>query len=143
MLPGIISERIFSVFDQDEDKYLSLIEFVVGMIALFTESYENLVKIVFNIYDYDRDGLISRSDIRLIFSYIPLRTKAFASIVKFKYEHNDTKHRIDSQQEIIKYLDKIFGAQDLIDQKFFSKSIEEVSSEVFLYVSNLVILQCS
>jgi Ca2+-binding EF-hand superfamily protein len=86
-LPGIFSERLFSVFDLNNNGYLDSSEFVNGMKMLFTESYENFVKFIFDFYDFDKDGKISREDMQIVLSYIPLNTaKERLSGYKLKFE---------------------------------------------------------
>ena len=104
------------------------------MLTLFTQTYEKMVKLIFDIYDFDNDGMISRNDIKIIFSYITLKTKNLASLIRFKYEQNDISKRNESLREIEKYLDKIFETNDYLTEEQFLNSIMEVSSEVFLYV---------
>jgi len=43
------------------------------MITLFQGSYEQLTKFIFEFYDFDKDGRISREDVRVVLSYIPLK----------------------------------------------------------------------
>ena len=38
---------------------------------------------IFSIYDFDRDGLVSKEDIRTVLSYVPLNTKKDGEL---KYE---------------------------------------------------------
>jgi hypothetical protein len=103
---------------------------------IFTESYENLVQFIFNIYDFNKAAQISRKDIQIVFSYIPLNnTKLFPSL-KFKYELSSFNNQLNSQQEINFYLDKIFKNAKFIDIVNFKNIIEEVSSESFLFVRN-------
>jgi len=104
------------------------------MLTLFTQTYEKMVKLIFDIYDFDNDGMISRNDIKIIFSYITLKTKNLASLTIFKYEQIDISKRNKSLREIEKYLDKIFETNDYLTEEQFLNSIMEVSSEVFLYV---------
>ena len=42
------------------------------MIILFYEDFEENSKFIFNFYDFDRDGKISKEDIRTVLSYITL-----------------------------------------------------------------------
>jgi Ca2+-binding EF-hand superfamily protein len=75
------------VFDLNNNGYLDAIEFVNGMKTLFTESYENFVKFIFDFYDFDKDGKISREDMQLVLSFIPLNTtKERLSGYKLKFE---------------------------------------------------------
>ncbi len=43
------------------------------MTNLYTGTFDQLVNIIFDLYDFDRDGKISREDIRIVLSYIPLQ----------------------------------------------------------------------
>jgi len=61
--------------DLNNDGYLNLREFSEGMITLFTESFDEIEKFIFRIYDNNRDGKINREDIRMLFQYIPLNSK--------------------------------------------------------------------
>jgi len=75
------------VFDTNGNGYLDSNEFVNGMISLFSDTYENNVKFIFDFYDFDKDGKISREDIQTVLSYIPLTTtKERLSGYKLKFE---------------------------------------------------------
>jgi Ca2+-binding EF-hand superfamily protein len=59
--------------------YISNVDFIDGLLILFTETFENLAKFIFKLYDYDKDGKINKEDIRIVLSYIPINT-----MTKFK-----------------------------------------------------------
>jgi Ca2+-binding EF-hand superfamily protein len=42
------------------------------MKTLFTEKYDKTSKFIFDFYDFDRDGMITKEDIRIVMSYISL-----------------------------------------------------------------------
>ena len=46
-LPGMISERLFSVFDTHQNGSLSKEDFVNGMITLFSGDFEKLLTLIF------------------------------------------------------------------------------------------------
>ena len=71
-MPGIISDRLFKLFDKQNNNYLGYNDFAEGMITLFSESYDNLIKFIFNFYDFEKSGKITREDIKVVLSYIPL-----------------------------------------------------------------------
>jgi Ca2+-binding EF-hand superfamily protein len=56
------------------------------MTKLFTESFEEMSKFIFDLYDFDKDGYITKEDIRVVLSYIPLNTKEKVTGSKMKYE---------------------------------------------------------
>ena len=74
-VPGILSVRLFSVFDKGHTDYIDKDEFLNGMNNLFCESYDITSKFIFDFYDFDKDGLIDKEDIRTVLSYIALNNK--------------------------------------------------------------------
>lgn len=70
-LPGIIADRFFSIVDKNGDKKVSEQEFVTAFKQLYLSDLQMKMKISFEIFDFDKDGFISREDIRLIMSFVP------------------------------------------------------------------------
>ena len=102
------------------------------MITLFTESFTNLVKLIFRLYDFDRDGKISKEDVKLVLSYIPLTTTGFEQNYKMKFELENFIDKSESQNEIQSTLEKIFKTEYL-DEESFTKCIENVNSDIFVF----------
>jgi len=42
------------------------------MLKIYYSKLESKIKLVFDFYDFDKDGYISKEDIRLILSHIPM-----------------------------------------------------------------------
>lgn len=131
-LPGMISERLFSVFDTHQNGSLSKEDFVNGMITLFSGDFEKLLTLIFKFYDFNRDGTIDKEDIRRILSYIPLKTKPKSLRLKFEKENFDD--RVESQNELHQKLDKIFHNKQKISQEEFKTIIKTDNSDLFLYI---------
>ena len=129
-LPLIISERLFKVLDANNHSSLSEEDFVSGLLNLF---HKSLVKIMFNMYDYDRDGKISRKDVKIVFNYIPLKPNEIYQRYKIKYEGDNINDRKESMNEINKVLDKIFE-EEYIDEDYFKYSIENINSDLFIFL---------
>lgn len=106
------------------------------MAILFSENFEKLVKFIFNFYDFDKDGLISKEDVRVVLSYIPLNLslKKNYSNLKLKFEKEDFKDRIESQDELYTLLEKSFESNSELDYNKFLYVIENISSDIFLYI---------
>ena len=132
-LPLIISERLFKVLDANNHSSLSEEDFVSGLLNLFLGDYKSLVKIMFNMYDYDRDGKISRKDVKIVFNYIPLKPNEIYQRYKIKYEGDNINDRKESMNEINKVLDKIFE-EEYIDEDYFKYSIENINSDLFIFL---------
>jgi hypothetical protein len=120
-------ERLFSVFDTNTDEFLDLKEFLEGMIILFTESYENLLGFIFKLYDFDRDDLITREDIRVVLSYIPLNKNLF------QIGKDEFLDRVESQDELHSLLEKCFKNLECMNHCCFKFVTENVSSDLFLF----------
>ena len=124
VLPGIISERLFNVLDIDENGFLDPKEFINGMIILFTESFSNLVKFIFNFYDFNHDGVITREDVRIVLSYVPALQRNKLSLFG----------ESESDDEISKIISRSFGDKDSLSQDEFVDVIENKCSDVLLFI---------
>ena len=71
-LPGLIGQRLFNIFDIDNNGYLSPSEFISGMCTLFCEEINSLIKFIFDFYDFDEDKYITFDDIHAVLSYLPI-----------------------------------------------------------------------
>jgi len=71
-LPGLIAERVFTLFDRNKDQYAGRDEFIAAICRLLSKSFDDKIKIVFEIYDFDNDGIVPREDMRVILSSVPL-----------------------------------------------------------------------
>jgi hypothetical protein len=71
-LPGIIGERFFAVLDLSKNDYIDLREFVHGFFKVYYSNLETKLKLSFDMYDFDRDGTITKEDVRLILSHVPI-----------------------------------------------------------------------
>jgi Ca2+-binding EF-hand superfamily protein len=76
-LPGLIGERLFTVLDKNKNNYLDYNEFIEGMLILFCSTFDEKVKIVFSIYDFDNDGAINKNDIVTVISCMPVSNQNF------------------------------------------------------------------
>lgn len=71
-LDGLLSDRLFSHLDVNKNDYLDSKEFIEGLLNLFSDDFAIISKLIFNFFDFDHDGLITRDDVKILFSYIPL-----------------------------------------------------------------------
>lgn len=68
----MLGERFFTVMDLNNDGYLDHKEFVTGLLRTFCTTFDNRTKLVFDIYDFDGDGYVSKDDISAILTYLPV-----------------------------------------------------------------------
>ena len=133
-LNGIISDRLFSTFDLNGDNYLDVKEFVSGMTTLFSGYYEQLLKFIFNLYDFDKDGKIKINDVKLILEYVPINTNQPKKAQLLKYEKAAFIDRIEVQNELSTILSNAFGENETLNLHNFKKVIKERNSDIFLFL---------
>lgn len=75
-MKGLIGERVFSLYEQN-NSVVTLMAFKSTSFRFFDSSFESKFKLVFDIFDFDQDGVISEDDIRSILSHIPLEVIVF------------------------------------------------------------------
>ena len=96
--------------------YLSQENFIRSALILKFGSFEEVARIVFNIFDFDMDGKINTQDIKLVISYLPL-----------KMDKNKTEYYY--QMESLKELDLNIAAS-------FKKMTEISFREFLTYINN-------
>ena len=124
-LPIFISEKIFMVFDEDKDGFLSSEEFIIGMNKLYNGNYQDIIKLIFDILDFNHDGLIEKEDAKMFLSLLPLkkdRTK-----VNYKYQ-------MQSLEEIEEIIDSTFGKMEKLNLEEFKTIVEEQKSGIFIKI---------
>ena len=122
-LPMFISEKVFTVFDEDKDGFLSSKEFILGMNKLYNGSYQDTIRLIFDILDFNHDGFIEKDDAKMILSLLPLKTDR--SKVEYKYQ-------MQSLEEIGEIIDSTFGKMKKLNLDEFKNIVEKHKSDIFI-----------
>ena len=139
-LPIFIAEKLFKSFSKSSTQGLCEEEFVENFFKLYMGSFEETINLVFNLLDFDKDGIIKKEDVKIILSYLPLNE------INSKENGNDNKEK----NELVS---KIFGTQmksleeidNLLSETFskcggemnlakFTEIVKEKNSDVFLQI---------
>jgi Ca2+-binding EF-hand superfamily protein len=83
-MKGLIGERIFNLYDTANSNNVCLKDFLATSYRFFQSSFEDKLKLVFDIFDFDKDGQISEDDIRTILSHIPLELIVYIKFIIFR-----------------------------------------------------------
>ena len=134
-LPGLISRRLFTVFNNNdnEEEYLSSDNFIENMIDLFTGNFNELSNIIFKLFDFKNDGNITSDEISIILSYIPISHKNYDN-KKFRFEQDEFIDRIKSQEEIAFSLEVFFANKKAITYNEFVDIIKQKNSDIFIFL---------
>ena len=137
-LPGIISERLFTVFDKDKDGVLSLSEFVTGMKMLFSqvETFDSLAKFIFTFYDFRNCEKIKKEDVRIVLSYVPLQKTDLDSIKEGNIEivEENFQDRVESQEQLFNILNIAFKNKDEMNFDEYINVVKNVNSDIFILI---------
>ena len=129
-----------AVLDLSKSDYIDLREFVHGFFKVYYSNLETKIKLSFDIYDFDRDGYITKEDVRLILSHIPIVNTMTGKGIKegaFTQEEGNNVvflDRIQTQEEIQLLITQVFGEKKRINYEDYVKINQEISSEMFLSI---------
>lgn len=119
-LQVFISEKIFASMDRDNDGFLNISEFSEGMMTLFFGNFKDTVKFIFGILDFDKDSKITKGDIKITMSYLPLKD-------------NTHKIQMESLSEIDDILNIYFKDSSFLTYDAFLEKVT-IKSDIFLQI---------
>ena len=120
-LPVFITDKLFEMLDKDNDGFLCLKEFTDGLYFLYIGSFEECVKSVFDIYDFDKDGQIVIGDLKVILSCLPLKS-----------ENSEIKFQMDYLKELDEMLENTFENRSKLNFTEYLAIIEKKKSDSFI-----------
>ena len=135
-LPIFIAEKLYSSFSYRNKDGLMLEEFVDGFFNLYTGSFEDTAKIIFNLLDFNKDGYINNDDVKIILSYLPLINNLSSDENK-KEElvsklFGDQMKSLEEIDEIVKETFNKYEGEMNLEQ--FIETIKNNNSEVYLQI---------
>jgi Ca2+-binding EF-hand superfamily protein len=126
-LPIFISEKLFTVFDKDKDGFLNQKEFIYGMNRLYNSNFDETLKLIFDILDFNHDNLIEKDDVKMILGLLPLKTDKIKNKIKYKYQ-------MESLEEIQEIISFTFDNKKTLNLDEFKEVIVKKKSDVFLQI---------
>jgi calcium/calmodulin-dependent protein kinase I len=103
-LPVFISEKLFSSLDKGSKGYINEKEFTQGFTKLYLGNFIETAEMIFKIMDFDKDGLITRGDVKVLLSYLPLKASETREIIA------EYKYQMKSLEELDRILTFTFGS---------------------------------
>jgi len=120
-LPGIMGERLYAVFDRDSSGGVDFQEFLTGMALIYRGTVEEKKKFLFEMYDLDGDGFVTREDLRTMLSHIPAAFKILDTLmseksgvpVPFSENRGTSAEDAETKQRIEQIIDTAFAHRSL------------------------------
>ena len=131
-LPIFICEKLFNVFDVDNDGFLTLEELKNPLSMLYFGSFEETAKIIFNFYDFDKDGEIMATDVKTVLAFLPLKSDKTKTVYK---------HQLESLEELDQILKATFKEKEKQNFKEFIIAIQE-TSDIYLQMLCFLYQRC-
>ncbi len=122
-MPVLLAEKLFAAFDEDNDSFLSLNEFVDNLILLYLGNFKETIGLIFKILDFDKDSKINKGDAKLLLSYLPLKTD------KDRVEY---KFQMDSLEDIDEIVQSTFYQKEILTEDEFIIIVENKKSDIYL-----------
>ena len=129
-IPIFICEKLFLSFDQDKDGFLNFNEFVINLVQLYNGSFIKTARLIFNLLDFDQNGLLSKPNSRLILSHLPLPSE--------QKEPLSYKYQIESLSEIDEIISNTFGQNEKLAFKQFLNVIEKKKSDLYFVLLTFI-----
>ncbi|KAF2632853.1 hypothetical protein BU25DRAFT_329827 [Macroventuria anomochaeta] len=97
--PNLIYDRIFTYYDSDKNGLIGFEEWIKGIDGMHTTDTKVKARIVFNGYDIDGDGYISRRDVLRVFrAYYAIEKEATRNFVAELTEELSVRNGMDTIQ---------------------------------------------
>lgn len=122
-IPVFIAEKVFNSLDNDSDGFLNQTEFSKGFAKIYDGTFEETATEIFKIYDFDKDGKIIPGDVKILLSYLPLKTDH----IKKEY-----KYQMESLDEIDDIINQTFGSIEKLKLPEYLEILETKKTDIYL-----------
>ena len=133
-LPILISEKLYNSFSSSNSKMgLTEDEFVNGFFKLYSGSFQDTAKIIFNLLDFDKDGIIKKADVKIILSYLPLNDVSESMKKQFEFSKEILGFQMKSLEEIEDIVKKTFQKYgNKMNFEQFIDTVQNLKSDVYI-----------
>eukprot|EP00397_Hematodinium_sp_SG-2012_P002308 GEMP01002314.1.p1 GENE.GEMP01002314.1~~GEMP01002314.1.p1 ORF type:complete len:865 (+),score=115.34 GEMP01002314.1:73-2667(+) len=107
-LPGMMGERLFSVFDRDNSGAIDFQEFLTGMGLIYRGTVEEKKRFLFEMYDLDGDGVVTREELHTMLSHIPSAFKILDAAMEGDRSNIDMSEDPETKSRIRNIVDSAF-----------------------------------
>ena len=135
-LPIFISEKLFNSFAfSSQQEGLKEEEFVTGFFKLYMGTFTETTKVIFDLLDFDKDGIIKKEDVTIILSYLPLNDVSEEKDKKLESVKEILGFQMKSLEEIDDIVSKTFKKfEGKMNFEQFKDTVQNKKSDVFLQI---------
>ena len=134
-MPIPVAANIFKLLDKDKNNYLNIEEFCFGLFDIYgTNDFYQLSNFVFNLIDTDKNGLITKEDIQLLLSYLPLERNLRNKLMQRDYYNINFDDIVKNQKLIESTLHNVYNTKNFLTQETFNYSIQKINSDIFVAI---------
>ena len=135
-LPIFISEKLFNSFAfSSQQEGLKEEEFVTGFFKLYMGTFTETTKVIFDLLDFDKDGIIKKEDVTIILSYLPLNDVSEEKEKKLESVKEILGFQMKSLEEIDDIVSKTFKKfEGKMNFEQFKDTVQNKKSDVFLQI---------
>ena len=135
-LPIFISEKLFNSFAaSSQQEGLREEQFVNGFFNLYMGTFTDTTKVIFNLLDFDKDGIIKKEDVKIVLSYLPLNDVSEEKEKKLESVKEVLGSQMKSLEEIDDIVSKTFKKyEDKMNFEQFKDTVQNKKSDVFLQI---------
>ena len=135
-LPIFISEKLFNSFcSTGPQDGLTEDEFVTGFFKLYMGTFQETTKTIFDLLDFDKDGIIKKEDVKIILSYLPLNDVSEEQEKTLESVKEVLGVQMKSLEEIDDIVSKTFKKyEDKMNFEQFKDTVQNKKSDVLLQI---------
>ena len=135
-LPIFISEKLFNSFSSTgHQEGLTEDEFVTGFFKLYMGTFQETTKTIFDLLDFDKDGIIKQEDVKIILSYLPLNDVSEEKEKTLESVKEVLGVQMKSLEEIDDIVSKTFKKfEDKMNFEQFKDTVQNKKSDVLLQI---------
>ena len=135
-LPIFISEKLFNSFSSSgQQEGLTEDEFVTGFFKLYMGTFRETTKTIFDLLDFDKDGIIKKEDVKIILSYLPLNDVSEEQEKALESVKEVLGVQMKSLEEIDDIVSKTFKKyEDKMNFEQFKDTVQNKKSDVLLQI---------
>lgn len=130
-IPFILGEKIFNCLDKNQKNYIFQNQFIDGIVNLYIGDLEEVQLMIFNILDFDRDGIIIPEDSRLLITFIKGIGNSIKNVVKLKTKLKKEVNDEENLEEINELVSKFFDGKSKMTFEEYKHNIDQINSDVF------------